>query len=44
VILNNQRKSRELLELCEENLQRWQGTVNQQELATAYINVGSQWQ
>ena len=44
VILNNQGKFREALELCKENLQRWEGSGNQQELAIANINVGSEWQ
>ncbi|MBL0357150.1 MAG: sensor histidine kinase [Chitinophagaceae bacterium] len=44
VILNNQGKFREALELCKENIQRWEGTGNKQEMAAAYINVGSEWQ
>jgi|694.fasta_scaffold01574_5 signal transduction histidine kinase len=44
VILNNQGKFREALELCKENLKLWEGTGNQQQLAAAYINIGSEWQ
>jgi two-component system, NarL family, sensor kinase len=44
VILNNQGKFREALELCKENLQHWENTDNKQELAAAYINIGSEWQ
>lgn len=43
-ILNNQGKFKEALELCKENLQRWEGSGNKRELAAAYINVGSEWQ
>jgi signal transduction histidine kinase len=44
VILNNQGKFREALELCKENVDRWEGSGNKQELAAAYINLGSEWQ
>jgi signal transduction histidine kinase len=44
VILNNQGKFSEALELCKENAQRWEGSNNKQELAAAYINLGSEWQ
>jgi two-component system, NarL family, sensor kinase len=44
VILNNQGKFREALELCKENAQRWEGSNNKQELAAAYINLGNAWQ
>ncbi|MFN5647562.1 MAG: histidine kinase, partial [Sphingobacteriales bacterium] len=43
-ILNNQGKFREALELCKENAQLWEGSENKQELAAAYINLGSEWQ
>ena len=43
-ILNNQGKFREALELCKENAQLWEGSGNKQELAAAYINLGSEWQ
>lgn len=44
VILNNQGRFREALELCKENVDRWEGSGNKQELAAAYINLGSEWQ
>jgi two-component system NarL family sensor kinase len=44
VILNNQGKFKEALEICRENIQRWEGSGNKHELAAAYINVGSEWQ
>jgi signal transduction histidine kinase len=44
VILNNQGKFKEALELCKENVDRWEGSGNKHELAAAYINLGSEWQ
>jgi signal transduction histidine kinase len=44
VVLNNQGRFKEALERCKENISRWEGSGNLQELAAAYINVGSEWQ
>lgn len=44
VILNNQGKFREALELCKNSLFIYLKTGSQKDLATAYINLGSEWQ
>ncbi|MCJ7468591.1 MAG: sensor histidine kinase [Maribacter sp.] len=42
-ILNNQGRYIEALELCQEALQLYEVIGNQQDIATALINVGSEW-
>jgi signal transduction histidine kinase len=44
VILNNQGKFREALDLCREAVNQYEKEGNKTNLAAAYINVGSEWQ
>ncbi|TFG79032.1 MAG: tetratricopeptide repeat protein [Flavobacteriales bacterium] len=44
VILNNQGKFREALEISKEALERYLELGDEREIAIAYINVGSEWQ
>jgi signal transduction histidine kinase len=44
VILNNQGRFREALEISKEALERYLASGQEREIAIAYINVGSEWQ
>ncbi|GAA4438335.1 hypothetical protein GCM10023091_18830 [Ravibacter arvi] len=44
VILNNEGKFREALKIAQEALELFKKTGDKNELATAYLNVGSEWQ
>lgn len=44
VILNNQGKFREALDLCRQTARLYEGSADKNDLAAIYINTGSEWQ